>query len=94
MLFRSVADAAGFFALSQESAGTELAFTFTPSSDAGTTAAGTLIVDPLDFGGTDAGETMTSDFEFAIVGEPAYTYGGGAVTTAAASNKSKSKSAA
>jgi hypothetical protein len=69
-----VADDAGFFALSQTSAGQELDYTFTPSTDAGTMAAGTLIIDPLDFGGDTTGETMTSDFEFSLVGAPNYTY--------------------
>jgi hypothetical protein len=69
-----IADEAGFFALSQTAAGTRLAYTFTPNSEAGTTAAGELIVDPLDFGGDTSGETMTSDFEFALVEQPVYTY--------------------
>jgi hypothetical protein len=69
-----IADAAGFFALSQQQAGKELAYSFTPSSDAGTVAVGTLIVDPLDFGGDTSGETMTSDFEFSLVGAPTYTF--------------------
>lgn len=73
-----VADAAGFFALSQTSPGDEFDYTFTPSTDAGTVAAGVLIVDPLDFGGDTTGETMTSDFEFSLVGAPSYTYAGGA----------------
>ena len=69
-------DPAGFFALSQAEAGQELAYEFTPNTDGGTSAAGTLIVDPLDFGGDTSGETMASDFEFALVGQPTYTYGG------------------
>jgi hypothetical protein len=44
---------------------------------------GTLIIDPLDFGGSDTTQTMVSDFEFALVGQPTYTYGTG--TTAASS---------
>src|SRR5215471_14762208 len=44
-----VADAAGLFALSQTAAGTQQAFTFTPSNEEGTTASGTLVIDPLDF---------------------------------------------
>ena len=71
-----VADVAGFFALSQASAGDELDYSFTPSTDAGTVAAGKLIVDPLDFGGDTSGETMTSDFEFSLVGAPTYTFAG------------------
>lgn len=70
-----IADAAGFFALSQDEAGTEQDFSFTPSTDAGTIAAGTLIIDPLDFGGDESGQPMTSDFEFSIVGKPSYTFG-------------------
>lgn len=70
-----IAEASGFFALSQVQAGKELGYTFTPNTEAGTIATGTLIVDPLDFGGGDSGETMTSDFEFALLGQPTYTYG-------------------
>jgi hypothetical protein len=70
-----VDDPAGLFALSQDAPGTEQPFTFTPNTDAGTTATGTLVIDPLDFGGDETTETMTSDFEFTIVGKPAYTYG-------------------
>lgn len=73
-----VADEAGFFALSQASAGEEVAYTFTPNTEAGTVATGTLILDPLDFGGDTSGETMTSDFEFSLVGAPTYEIGGGA----------------
>jgi hypothetical protein len=68
-------DPAGIFALSQSAAGEEIAFTFTPNTEAGTTASGTLVLDPLDFGGDTTGETMTSDFEFSIVGVPTYVIG-------------------
>jgi hypothetical protein len=67
--------AAGFFALSQASPGEQFAFTFTPSTAEGTSAAGTLTVDPLDFGADEMGDPLTSDFEFGIVGAPAYDYG-------------------
>ena len=69
-----ITDPDGFFALSQASPGTVLDYTFTPSTDGGTTATGTLVVDPLDFGGGDTGETMTSDFAFTLVGRPVYTF--------------------
>lgn len=69
----------GLFALSQSAPGTEQDFVFTPNNEAGdgavTTATGTLVIDPLDFGGDTMGETMTSDFEFSIVGKPVYDYG-------------------
>jgi hypothetical protein len=83
-----VDDASGFFALSQTQAGKPLAYEFTPSTDAGTMAAGTLIVDPLSFGGDTTGETMTSDFEFALAGPPVYTFGG--VVLAAAGGEDES----
>jgi hypothetical protein len=86
-----VAESTGFFALTQAQAGQELDYSFTPNSEAGTEAAGTLIIDPLDFGGDTSGETMTSDFEFALVGQPTYTYGvpGGAGFSAEAGNESE-----
>lgn len=77
-----VADVAGLFALSQSAAGTEQDFEYTPNTDAGTKATGKLVIDPLDFGGDTTGETMTSDFEYTIVGAPTYTYAGGAAVTA------------
>lgn len=86
-----IAEAAGFFALSQAQAGTQQHYTFTPSTDAGTSATGDLVIDPLDFGGDTTGETMTSDFEFALVDAPTYTFGG--VTTASAPSGSTSKTA-
>lgn len=70
----------GFFAMSQESPGTEQDFTYTPhdpdgtGTATGTTATGKCVIDPLDFGGDTMGEIMTSDFEFAIIGVPTYTY--------------------
>jgi hypothetical protein len=79
-----IADDAGLFALSQEAKGTEQDFSFTPSTDAGTVATGVLIIDPLDFGGDESGQPMTSDFEFAIVGDPSYSFSGAAAVSATA----------
>lgn len=70
-----ISDPAGLFALSQAEPGEEQAYTFTPSTEAGTTATGTLIIDPLDFGGEESGQTMTSDFSFTLVGAPEYDFG-------------------
>jgi hypothetical protein len=70
----------GLFALSWASPGSQQAFEFTPNTTAGVSAAGTLIVDPLDLGADAYGDTLTSDFEFAIVGDVTFTYPtGGAV---------------
>lgn len=74
-----IAEATGFFALSVNNPGSQQGFEYVPNTEAGTTASGTLILDPLDFGGDETTQTMTSDFEFTIVGEPAYTFGGAAV---------------
>jgi hypothetical protein len=74
-----IGEATGFFALTQSAPGSQQDFTYTPNTDAGTTATGKCVIDPLDFGGGTTTETMTSDFEFAIVGDVAYTYGGGAL---------------
>ena len=75
------AGAAGLFSLSWSAPGTEQAFTFTPNTADGTAATGTLVLDPLDFGADAYGDTLTSDFEFAIVGNVTYTYPTGAVVT-------------
>lgn len=69
------AGADGLFALSQVAKGTEVPFQFIPNSADGTAAAGTLVIDPLDFGADEYGEDLNSDFEWSIVGEPTYTWG-------------------
>ena len=75
-----VNDPAGLFALSHSAKGTEQSFVFTPNTEAATSATGTLIIDPLDLGGDTTGETMTSDFEFTVVGDPDISVGGVALT--------------
>jgi len=73
----------GLFGLSQSAAGTQQAFEFTPNTAAGTKATGMLVIDPLDFGADEMGADLTSDFEWSIVGKPAYTYGTGGTGLAA-----------
>ena len=70
-----VDDAAGLFALSQSAAGTQQPFTFTPNTAVGTTATGTLTLDPLDFGADETGAPLQSDFEFDCTEQPTYAYG-------------------
>lgn len=70
--------AAGLFALSWQAPGTEQDFEFIPNTADGTSAAGTLVIDPLDFGADEYGAVMTSDFEFQISGTVTFTYGTGA----------------
>jgi hypothetical protein len=74
----SDAGAAGLFALSWSAPGTQQAFNFVPNTVEGTAAAGTLVLDPLDFGADKYGDLLTSDFEFTIVGDVTFTYAGGA----------------
>lgn len=67
-------DPAGILALSHSAKGTDQPFTFTPNEEAGLTVTGTLTLDPLDVGADAFGDDMTSDFTFAIVGEPTLTF--------------------
>jgi len=69
------ADAAGLFAYSQAHAGEQMSFEFVPNTAAATAATGTLVIDPLDFGGDEYGAPLDSDFEFSIIGKPTYVYG-------------------
>lgn len=65
------------FCLSWAEPGTEQPFTFTPDSDNGTTASGTLIIQPLDFGSLGAyGDDLTADFEFQVLWKPVITCAG------------------
>lgn len=79
-------DAEGFFAFTQANAGSQVPFVFIPNTPTETSAAGVVIVDPLDFGGEEYGEDMNSDIEFTIVGQPEYTYPAAPVTPAALSS--------
>lgn len=69
------AGAASLFDLSWTAKGTEQNFVFTPNTADGTTATGTLIITPLDLGADAFGDPLASDFTWAIVGEPTFTYG-------------------
>ena len=75
---QDLATATGLHALSWSAKGTQVPFTFTPNTDVGATATGTLTIDPLEFGGDEMGADMTSDFEWTCVGDPVITYGTGA----------------
>lgn len=69
--------AASLFALSQENPGSTQDFVFTPNTAGATSAAGQLILDPLDFGADEYGAIMNSDVTWTLVGAPDYTYGSG-----------------
>jgi len=72
---------AGIVEFSWTNKGTQQAFEFTPNASAGKSVTGTVIVDPISVGGDESGQNMTSDFEFACVGEP--VIGPASVTLAA-----------
>lgn len=50
--------------------GEALPFAFTPSSAAGKTVSGVVVVDPIDVGGDEVKKRPRSDFEWSCVGEP------------------------
>lgn len=56
--------------------GDAVSFTFIPNTEAGAEVTGTLTVDPLNVGGDEYGQVMTSDFEWSIVGEPVLSWAG------------------
>ena len=61
------AGADGLFYLSQQYPGSEQSFTFTPNTAGGDTAAGTLILDPMDFGSSEGyGALMGSDVSWIV----------------------------
>jgi hypothetical protein len=72
---QDLATDSGLHALSWEAAGTQVPFEFTPNTDVGATAVGTITIDPLEFGGDEMGEDMTSDFTWVCTGKPVITYG-------------------
>jgi len=73
-MFIDVDDAAGILALSWSDKGTTVPFTFEPSTAAGTSCTGDLVLDPLAFGSDEPKANMTSDFTWACVGEPTLTF--------------------
>lgn len=75
-----IADPDGLFALGHTAPGSQQPFEFIPNTEAGTSASGTLVLDPLDFGGDTSGETMTADFEFTVVDRPTWQIGTGGTT--------------
>ena len=84
----------GLFALSQLSPGSQVAFTFEANTAEGTSAAGTIVIDPLDYGADEYGADLSSDFEFALVGAPTWTWGTPALPLTAAADAAVASDAA
>lgn len=74
-------DPSGIFFLSQSAPASEQAFLYTPSTEDGTSASGTLILDPMAFGSDTYGADLASDVEWTVVGAPVYTPGAGAAAS-------------
>ena len=88
-LFQDLGEADGIVAFSWANKGEEVPFKFVPNTTAAQQVSGNLIVDPLSVGGDEAGTNMTSDFEWAIVGDP--VLGAAAVMAVESGGSSKSK---
>ena len=75
----------GLFYLSQTYPGSEQSFSFTPNTDGGDTATGTLVLDPMDFGSTEGyGAIMASDVTWIVTAVTITPGGGGAVAATGA----------
>jgi len=84
-LYQDLGLASGIVAYSWDNKGAQVPFVFVPNAVAAQAVTGTLIIDPLTVGGEEAGANMTSDFEWAIVGDP--ILGSAPATAAAASGR-------
>ena len=69
-----VTDDAGLFAYAWANPGVTVDFTYTPNTDAGVTATGQLVLDPMDFGADEYGAELDSAIAFACVGQPEITW--------------------
>lgn len=66
-------DDTGFINWAMDNSGAEVAFVFTPSTDAGMAYSGTIQVRPIAIGGDVAVQSAVS-FEFPLVGNPTRTF--------------------
>lgn len=55
--------------------GLEVPFVFTPNTDAGLSASGTILMTRLDIGADEYGALINPDFEWSVVGDPVVTWG-------------------
>jgi hypothetical protein len=81
--------ASGFFALTWQSIGAVVPFTYTPSTEVGTVVAGFLKLAPLALGADNYGDYLSSDFSFGLENfDPAtaVTYGDVVVPLAASAS--------
>jgi len=62
-------------------------FTFTPNTATGLTVTGELMITRLDIGADEYGALINPDFEWAVMGDPAVTWGTGPVFEEAGENR-------
>ena len=93
-LFQDLGAIPGIVEFSWTNKGTQQPFVFTPNDAAAKSVTGTVIIDPLSVGGDEAGANMTSDFEWAIVGEPVLGTAVAAGTAATGRSKAETDKAA
>jgi hypothetical protein len=74
--------------------GNVVAFEFIPNNDIGAKVTGSVVIDPLSVGGDEYAATMTSEFEWDIVGVPTLTPGAAAPGAGAATALTPLKDAA
>jgi hypothetical protein len=69
-LFQDLGLVGGIVEYSWAHKGETVPFEFVPATDVATSVTGDLIIDPISVGGDTAGDNMTSDIDWTIVGEP------------------------
>jgi hypothetical protein len=70
-IFNDLGATVGIVEYSWTNKGTAVPFVFQPSTATGVKEVhGTVTIDPISIGGDEVGQNMTSDFEWAIVGDP------------------------
>lgn len=69
-IFSDLGLATGIVEYSWAHKGESVPFEFVPAEDVLSSVSGTLIVDPISVGGDAAGDNMTSDIDWTIVGDP------------------------
>lgn len=93
-VFQDTSDDAGLVAFTWAHKGESVPLVFVPSTAGGKQVTGTVTIVPLSIGGDEAGSNMTSDFEWAFVGEPVLGDFTPVTTTATKTAASTSSSAA
>jgi hypothetical protein len=71
-----LSDPAGLWQLTVVAPGSQVPFTYTPSTAADVAASGTVQLDPVPFGYEEYGEIINADIEWLLTAGPEYTRAG------------------